>query len=97
MTDKKLDRALQSVGMITFVDCFDKFQNKSPTKNFVSALMNNQHNSYTNNSINVKISNGRLICRMSRGLDALKIIAFASHADKVTISKARMLLAEYDQ
>ena len=97
MGNRKLDRAIQSVGMITFVDCFDKFQNGSSTKILIDALTNSQNNNYTNNSINVKISNGRLICRMAQSLNVLKTIAFASHADKVTIDKARSLLAEYNQ
>jgi uncharacterized protein YehS (DUF1456 family) len=94
MTNNKLDRALQSVGMITFVDYFEKFQDESLThKDLVDMLKRDKNNNYKKSSIIAKVSNGRLICRMSRDFDALKTTAFASHADKITIAKARILLA----
>jgi len=98
MTNNKLDRALQSVGMITFVDYFEKFQDASLThKDLVDMLKRDKNNNYKKSSIIAKASNGRLICKMSQDFDALKTTAFASHADKATIAKARILLAEYDQ
>ncbi len=98
MTNNKLDRALQSVGMITFVDYFEKFQDESLThKDLVDMLKRDKNNNYKKSSIIAKASNGRLICKRSQGFDALRTTAFASQADKTTIAKARILLAEYDQ
>ena len=95
MTNNKLDRALQSVGMITFVDYFEKFQDESLThKDLVDMLKRDKNNNYKKSSIIAKASNGRLICKMSQDFDALKTTAFASQADKATIAKARILLAE---
>ena len=47
MTNNKLDRALQSVGMITFVDYFEKFQDESLThKDLVDMLKRDKNNNY---------------------------------------------------
>ncbi|MBT4668644.1 MAG: hypothetical protein HOC17_03810 [Candidatus Ruthia sp.] len=98
MNDTQLDRALQSVGMITFIAYLDKFQDESLThKDLVDMLESDKNNNYKKGSIIAKVSNGRLICRMSRDFDALKVTAFASHAGKPTIARARLLLAECNQ
>lgn len=88
MNNTQLRKAIQSVGMTTFIEYFDYFQQDCwSNTDLVELLMSER--SYTEKSAKTKVVNARRIMKASLVAEALTIIANSKKAGLQIASKAK--------
>lgn len=93
MNHEELVRAIQRVGMGTFVKYFEAFSNETKeSADLVDALIKIE--GYGDDSARTKVNSARRILSCNLGLEALEIISNSQNADSWVVPKANFLKAQ---
>ena len=90
MNQEELTKAIQRVGMGTFVKYFEAFSDESKeSDNLIDALIKIE--GYGEDSAKTKVNSARRILKYGLGLEALQIITISQRTDSWIIPKAIFL------
>ena len=89
-----MERLLNSVGKMCFVEYFVKFKNQSIQSSELVEILH-EENGYSIKACQTRVSKARKIIENGRSCDALEIIIKAQRVDESTRLKAIRLFGEY--